>query len=50
MEEGNADYRGNGATQLATCCTMYKKGRVGTGHDRFENGGSILGSIPVSLV
>ena len=33
---------GNGAT----CCTMCKRGRVGIGHERFENSGSVLGRHP----
>ena len=40
-EEGNADYGGNGATQLATCYTMCKTGWGRIGHE---------GSLSVSIV
>ena len=38
---------GNGATQSVTCCTMCKTGWVVNGHERFENGGNVLGRHPV---
>ena len=37
---------GNGVTQSEASCTMYKRGWVEIGHERFENGGSILGRHP----
>ena len=43
---GEYRLRRNGATQLATCCTMCKSGLVGIGQERFENGGSVLGRHP----
>ena len=33
----------NGATQSATCFTMFKKGWVGIEHERLENSASVLG-------
>ena len=43
---GECWLRENGATQSATCCTMCKRGWVQIGHERFENGGSVLGRYP----
>ena len=51
MEEFEGRRRGlltmeNGATQSATCCAMCKRVLVGIGHERFENGCSVLGRHP----
>ena len=43
---GNCWLRGNGVTQLSTCCTMGKMDWVGIGHERFDNGGSVSGWHP----
>ena len=40
------EFEGNNATQSATCCTMCKRGSVRIGHERFENGDSVLGRHP----
>ena len=40
--EVNADYGG----MVQPCCTIYKRGRVGIGYEKFENWGSVFDRNP----